>query len=290
MSKITADELKMMMLEKGITPNEDFFKGATAEGSNQTPVEVPVEEPEVEEEATDVVEEEAEITEENLAGDISYRLQPVHNTQGEIKPREFSLEFLKAYEGKIDSVLSEFDKLNSDNKYSDSYKKEKKAELRQEVREIQEETRKEFEEHLEWLRNPVRKTEQISVLDEEKDSLRRLNNTIMTSTIVNSGDIDSMASLYHANPDNLEARAMIQAGVNRLIKEASDKEEHRKAIKLGVAIQNSNNELYQTEYFNEIDGIESNYKRFFSNPDYLLKYNPESNLGFEVITLGRDYK
>ena len=244
------------------------------------------------EQADDVeeVEQEVEQTEEeqdmeieqgieaDFSGTIQHKFETVEDSQGTMLTKEFDYSIFYGMDSELDKLEKEIDDVKGNTMFSDSYKNQRISEINKEIKKTVEKYEGRAKNHFEELRNPhvVKKT--LTTTEEQTNLMKRLNNNIVFSNIIEYASTEDLKSLFELNKDNSEVRAMLLARMNGLIRENP---RDSALVQLRAQVTEYDKKVRNIDYFEELDGLEFNLMRLFKQSD---RYPSGLSQGLEGYT------
>lgn len=244
------------------------------------------------EQADDVkeVEQEVEQTEEeqdmeieqgieaDFSGTIQHRFDTVEDSQGEMLTKDFDYSIFYGMDSELDKLEKEIDDVKGNTMFSDSYKNQRISEINKEIKKTVEKYEDRAKAHFEELRNPYIKKKTLTTSEEQTNLMKRLNNNIVFSNIIEYASTEDLKSLFELNKDNSEVRAMLLARMNGLIRENP---RDSALVQLRAQVTEYDKKVRNIDYFEELDGLEFNLMRLFKQSD---RYPSGLSQGLEGYT------
>lgn len=244
------------------------------------------------EQADDVeeVEQEVEQTEEeqdmkieqgieaDFSGTIQHKFETVEDSQGEMLTKDFDYSIFYGMDSELDKLEKEIDDVKGNTMFSDSYKNQRISEINKEIKKTAEKYEDRAKAHFEELRNPYIKKKTLTTSEEQTNLMKRLNNNIVFSNIIQYASTEDLKSLFELNKDNSEVRAMLLARMNGLIRENP---RDSALVQLRAQVTEYDKKVRNIDYFEELDGLEFNLMRLFKQSD---RYPSGLSQGLEGYT------
>ena len=244
------------------------------------------------EQADDVeeVEQEVERTEEeqdmeieqgieaDFSGTIQHKFETVEDSQGEMLTKDFDYSIFYGMDSELDKLEKEIDDVKGNTMFSDSYKNQRISEINKEIKKTVEKYEDRAKAHFEELRNPYIKKKTLTTSEEQTNLMKRLNNNIVFSNIIQYASTEDLKSLFELNKDNSEVRAMLLARMNGLIRENP---RDSALVQLRAQVTEYDKKVRNIDYFEELDGLEFNLMRLFKQSD---RYPSGLSQGLEGYT------
>ena len=244
------------------------------------------------EQADDVeeVEQEVEQTEEeqdmkieegievDFSGTIQHKFETVEDSQGTMMTKDFDFSIFNGMDSELNKLEKEIDDVKGNTMFSDSYKNQRISEINKEIKKTVEKYEDRAKSHFEELRNPhvIKKT--LTSTEEQTNLMKRLNNNIVFSNIIEYASTEDLKSLFELNKDNSEVRAMLLARMNGLIRENP---RDSALVQLRAQVTEYDKKARNIDYFEELDGLEFNLMRLFKQSD---RYPSGLSQGLEGYT------
>ena len=230
------------------------------------------------EQADDVeeVEQEVEQTEEeqdmeieqgievDFSGTIQHKFETVEDSQGTMMTKDFDYSIFYGMDSELYELEKEIDDVKGNTMFSDSYKNQRISEINKEIKKTVEKYEDRAKAHFEELRNPYIKKKTLTTSEEQTNLMKRLNNNIVFSNIIQYASTEDLKSLFELNKDNSEVRAMLLARMNGLIRENP---RDSALVQLRAQVTEYDKKVRNIDYFEELDNLEFNLMRLFKQSD-----------------------
>ena len=270
-------QTKLTELEK---EKENLFKQKFSVGKEKEQADDDVEEVEQEVERT---EEEQDMKieegiEADFSGTIQHKFETVEDSQGTMMTKDFDYSIFYGMDSELDKLEKEIDDVKGNTMFSDSYKNQRISEINKEIKKTVEKYEDRAKAHFEELRNPYIKKKTLTTSEEQTNLMKRLNNNIVFSNIIEYASTEDLKSLFELNKDNSEVRAMLLARMNGLIRENP---RDSALVQLRAQVTEYDKKVRNIDYFEELDGLEFNLMRLFKQSD---RYPSGLSQGLEGYT------
>ena len=200
----------------------------------------------------------------DFSGTIQHKFETVEDSQGEMLIKDFDYSIFYGMDSTIADLQKEIDDVKGNTMFSDSYKNQRISEINKEIKKTVEKYEDRAKTHFEELRNPYIKKKTLTTSEEQTNLMKRLNNNIVFSNIIQYASTEDLKSLFELNKDNSEVRAMLLARMNGLIRENP---RDSALVQLRAQVTEYDKKVRNIDYFEELDGLEFNVMRLFKQSD-----------------------
>ena len=200
----------------------------------------------------------------DFSGTIQHKFETVEDSQGEMLIKDFDYSIFYGMDSTIAELQKEIDDVKGNTMFSDSYKHQKISEINKEIKKTVEKYEDRAKAHFEELRNPYIKKKTLTSTEEQTNLMKRLNNNIVFSNIIQYASTEDLRSLFELNKDNSEVRAMLLARMNGLIRENP---RDSALVQLRAQVTEYDKKVRNIDYFEELDNLEFNLMRLFKQSD-----------------------
>lgn len=272
-------QTKLSELEK---EKENLFKQKFSVGKEKEQADDVVKETDENEEVEQTEEEQDMEIEQGIevdfSGTIQHKFETVEDSQGEMLTKDFDYSIFYGMDSELDKLEKEIDDVKGNTMFSDSYKNQRISEINKEIKKTVEKYEDRAKAHFEELRNPYIKKKTLTTSEEQTNLMKRLNNNIVFSNIIQYASTEDLKSLFELNKDNSEVRAMLLARMNGLIRENP---RDSALVQLRAEVTEYDKKVRNIDYFEELDGLEFNLMRLFKQSD---RYPSGLSQGLEGYT------
>lgn len=272
-------QTKLSELEK---EKENLFKQKFSVGKEKEQADDDVKETDENEEVEQTEEEQDMEIEQGIeadfSGTIQHRFDTVEDSQGTMMTKDFDYSIFYGMDSELDKLEKEIDDVKGNTMFSDSYKNQRISEINKEIKKTVEKYEDRAKAHFEELRNPYIKKKTLTTSEEQTNLMKRLNNNIVFSNIIEYASTEDLKSLFELNKDNSEVRAMLLARMNGLIRENP---RDSALVQLRAEVTEYDKKVRNIDYFEELDGLEFNLMRLFKQSD---RYPSGLSQGLEGYT------
>lgn len=202
--------------------------------------------------------------EADFSGTIQHKFETVEDSQGTMMTKDFDYSIFYGMDSELDKLEKEIDDVKGNTMFSDSYKNQRISEINKEIKKTVEKYEDRAKAHFEELRNPYIKKKTLTTSEEQTNLMKRLNNNIVFSNIIQYASTEDLKSLFELNKDNSEVRAMLLARMNGLIRENP---RDSALVQLRAQVTEYDKKVRNIDYFEELDGLEFNLMRLFKQSD-----------------------
>lgn len=201
----------------------------------------------------------------DFSGTIQHKFESVEDSQGTMMIKDFDFSIFNGMDSKLSKLEKEINEVKGSTIFSDSYKHTRIREINEEIKLVVDEYEQKAKEHFEELRNPLVVRNRLTSTEEQINLMKRLNNNIVFSNIIEYANTEDLESMFELNKDNSEVRAMMLARMNGLIR---DNPKDLKLRELRSAVIEYDKRVRHLDYFEELDNLEFNLMRLFKKSDF----------------------
>jgi hypothetical protein len=218
--------------------------------------------------------------------DLHYRFDEViTGEQGQLTFKPFDFKVFDGMTQEIEKAVQDYKMIEALPKYSKEYKSGIRQDTILAVVDIKSKYKTLGLNQLKDLRKPILTTTALSQADAQLNMLKRLNNSIVFSQLIDSASVQDMVNLFEDNKDNAEIRTMLKAKVGKLAVVTKGMTQ-TEALHLLSAIKQYEAVITNADYFDELDSIQASIEYLFS-PQNAEMYPAGLHLGFENVRQSR---
>lgn len=218
--------------------------------------------------------------------DLHYRFEEVViEGQGQLTFKPFDFNVFNGMTQEIEKAVQEYKMIDALPKYSKEYKSDARMTATIAVMDIKSKYKGLGLAQLKDLRKPIMTVTALSPADAQLNMLKRVNNSLVFSQLIDNASVLDMVNLFEDNKDNVEIRTMLKARAGKLVAVTKGKTQDD-AIKLQSAIKEYEAVITNADYFDELDSIEASLEYLFGNQNAEM-YPANLHLGFENVRSSR---
>lgn len=214
--------------------------------------------------------------------DLHYRFdEVVIEGQGQLTFKPFDFKVFDGMTQEIEQAVQEYKKIDALPKYSKEYKSDARMTAMIAVTDIKSKYKSAGLAQLKDLRKPTMTVKALSPADAQLNMMKRVNNSLVFSQLIENASIADMENLFEDNKDNAEIRTMLKARAGKLVAVLKGKAQ-TEASHLLSAIKQYEAVITNADYFDELDSIEASIEYLFSNKK-AESYPANLHMGFENV-------
>ena len=214
--------------------------------------------------------------------DLHYRFdEVVIEGQGQLTFKPFDFNVFNGMTQEIEKAVQEYKMIDALPKYSKEYKSDARMTATIAVMDIKSKYKSAGLAQLKDLRKPTMTVTALSPADAQLNMMKRVNNSLVFSQLIDDASVYDMQNLFEDNKDNVDIRTMLKAKAGKLVAVAKGNTQ-TEALHLLADIKNYEAVITNENYFDELDSIQASIEYLFSNKN-AESYPANLHLGFESV-------